>query len=163
VRELEVLYKNGIRFFYFSDDAFTMSKERVIEICRRIIEKDLKITWFAISRVTYVNEEVLFWMRKAGCLQISYGIESGSEKIRGLNKRIRPAHQESICPDNEVWNFVSLFIYGSPGENCRLSGDDRPHACDQTSLAQFSTSWIFSGTELYEHLKKNRYHRCGSK
>ena len=120
VRELEVLYKKGIRFFYFSDDTFTMSKERVIENCKRIIEKKLKISWFAISRVNYVNKEVLFWMRKAGCLQISYGIESGSEKIReALNKRIKTGHIKKAFALTTKYGILAraYFIYGSPGES----------------------------------------------
>ena len=46
----------------------------------------------AISRVNCVDEEMLFWLRKAGCIQISYGVESGSERIRDfLNKNIATA------------------------------------------------------------------------
>jgi len=89
VEQMEHLYQKGITFFYISDDTFTMRKDRVIQICKKIIEKEMKITWFAIARVNHVDEEVLYWMRKAGCIQISYGVESGSEKIRKvLNKNI---------------------------------------------------------------------------
>ena len=71
VEELELLYKKGINFFYFSDDTFSINKKRVIEICKKILKKNLKITWNAISRVNYMSEEVLSWMRKAGCIQIT--------------------------------------------------------------------------------------------
>jgi len=64
VEQLELLNKKGVRFFYFSDDTFTIRKDRVIEICKKILERGLKITWAAISRVDYVNEEILYWMRK---------------------------------------------------------------------------------------------------
>jgi len=90
VDQLEILYKKGITFFYFSDDTFMLKKDRVVEICKTIIEKNLNISWAAISHVNFVDEEVLSWMRKAGCTQISYGVESGSERIRQLlNKNIR--------------------------------------------------------------------------
>ena len=159
VRELEVLYEKGIRFFYFSDDTFTMRKERVVEICRRIIEKDLKITWFAISRVTYVNEEVLFWMRKAGCLQISYGIESGSAKIReALNKQIKTGHIKKAFALTTKYGILAraYFIYGSPGENWATIQEtiDLMHEIKPLS-AVFYILDIFPGTELYEHLRKS--------
>ncbi|PQP32695.1 B12-binding domain-containing radical SAM protein, partial [Desulfobacteraceae bacterium SEEP-SAG10] len=67
VEELELLYKKGIDFFYFSDDTFSVNKKRVIEICKKILEKNLRIAWNAISRVNYMSEEVLSWMRRAGC------------------------------------------------------------------------------------------------
>ena len=79
VDQLELLYNKGVHFFYFSDDTFMIKKERVIEICKNILKRRLTITWAAISRVDLVNEEILYWMRKAGCTQISYGVESGSE------------------------------------------------------------------------------------
>ena len=63
---MEQLYRKGVSFFYVSDDTFTMKKDRVIQICKKIIERQLNITWVAISRVNYVNEEMLSWMRKAG-------------------------------------------------------------------------------------------------
>lgn len=159
VRELEVLYKNGTRFFYFSDDTFTMSKERVIEICKKIIEKNLKITWFAISRVNYVDEEVLLWMRKAGCLQISYGIESGSEKIReALNKQIKIGHIKKAFALTTKYGILAraYFIYGSPGETWESIQEtiDLMHEINPLS-AVFYILDIFPGTELYEHLKKS--------
>ena len=78
VTQIERLHGRGVHFFYFSDDTFTVDKERVIAICRGIMERGLSITWNAISRVDRVDEEILYWMRQAGCIQISYGVESGS-------------------------------------------------------------------------------------
>ena len=82
-----------------------MKKELVIDICKNIIVRRLNITWVAISKVTCVDEDVLGWMRKAGCTQISYGIESGSEKIRHLfGKKIH---------ESQIENAFSLTVrYG---------------------------------------------------
>ncbi|MBU0987228.1 MAG: cobalamin-dependent protein, partial [Proteobacteria bacterium] len=63
VDELERLYQKGVRFFYFSDDTFSIDKNRVIAICKKILEKNLKIAWVAISRVNYMSEEIVAWMR----------------------------------------------------------------------------------------------------
>ncbi len=157
VREVEVLYNKGIRFFYFSDDTFTMRKERVIEICKRIIERKLKIGWFAISRVNYVDEDMLFWMRKSGCLQISYGIESGSEKIREvLNKRIKTDQIKKAFRLTTKYGILAraYFIYGSPGETWKtiqqtidLMNEIKPLS------AIFYILDVFPGTALYEEIK----------
>jgi len=120
VEQLELLYKKGITFFYFSDDTFTIKKDHVIETCKKIIEKELKITWVAISRVNYVNAEILYWMRKAGCTQISYGVESGSESIRNriLNKNIKTDQIKKAFDLTTRHGILAraYFIYGSPGE-----------------------------------------------
>ncbi|MCK7513239.1 MAG: cobalamin-dependent protein [Desulfobacterales bacterium] len=78
------------RFFYVSDDTFTLNRQPGDRrLPARSSQRRLGIHWAAISRVDAVDEEVLAWMRRAGCIQISYGVESGSEAIRRrLNKTI---------------------------------------------------------------------------
>ena len=104
-----VCIERGSRFFYFSDDTFTANKKRVVDICKKIIEKELDITWNAISRVDYVTEEILYWMRKAGCIQISYGVESGSEKIRNF---LRKKYQH--CQDPKYLCLDPILRYHGP-------------------------------------------------
>ena len=92
VTQLESLREKGVSFFYVSDDTFTLKRELVIDICRLIVERRLDIVWAAISRVDCVDEEILGWMRRAGCTQISYGVESGSRELRyRYRKRISEA------------------------------------------------------------------------
>ena len=157
--ELERLYQKGITFFYISDDTFTVDKRRVIEICKKILEKNLKITWVAISRVDYVNEEMLCWMRKAGCIQISYGVESGSEKIRRLfNKDI--SRKQIIEAFSATTRYGILarayFIYGSPGETWETIQEtiDLINDIQPLSVIYYILD-IFPGTQLYDDYKKN--------
>lgn len=156
--QLDLLYQRGITFFYFSDDTFTMRKDRVIQICKRIIEKDLKISWFAISRVNYVNEEMLYWMRKAGCIQISYGVESGSEKIRNvLNKNIRTDDIKKAFSMTTKYGILAraYFIYGSPGESWETIQETMDLIYDIKPLsAIFYILDIFPGTALYEDFQR---------
>lgn len=158
VEQLELLYRKGITFFYVSDDTFTMRSDRVIQICKKIIEKDLKITWFAISRVNFVDEEMLYWMRKAGCIQISYGVESGSEKIRNvLNKNIKDDEIKRAFALTTKYGILSraYFIYGSPGEDWETIQEtiDLIHEIKPLS-AIFYILDIFPGTDLYEDFKR---------
>jgi radical SAM superfamily enzyme YgiQ (UPF0313 family) len=161
VEELEILHNKGITSFYFSDDTFTIKKKRVIEICKKIIEKNLKITWYAISRVNYVNEEMLVWMRKAGCIQISYGIESGSEKIRStLKKRIKTDQIKKAFRLTTKHGILSraYFIYGSPGESWETIHETIDLIQEIKPLSViFYILDIFPGTELYEQLKERSH------
>ncbi len=154
VDELERLCQKGIRFFYFSDDTFSMDKERVIDICQKILEKRLDITWVAISRVNTMNENILYWMRKAGCIQISYGVESGSEKIRHfLNKRITSDKIEKAFAMTVNYGILprAYFIYGCPGENSKTIQETLALIKRIKPLViHFFILSLFPGTRLYE-------------
>jgi radical SAM superfamily enzyme YgiQ (UPF0313 family) len=158
VDTLERLYQKGITFFYFSDDTFTINKKRVVEICKKILERNLKITWFAISRVDFINEEILHWMRKAGCLQISYGVESGSEKIRkSLNKDISTAQIKEAFSLTVKYGILAraYFIYGCPGESWTTIQETVDLMCEIKPLSViFYILDIFPGTTLYEDYKR---------
>ena len=158
VDQLEILYKRGVTFFFFSDDTFTLNRDRVIEICREILARGLTIAWFAISRVDCVSEEVLYWMRRAGCVQISYGVESGSEKIRKLlNKRIQ---REEIKRAFELTTRYGIlarayFIYGCPGETQETIKETLDLIKEIKPLSViFYILDIFPGTGLYDDLIK---------
>ncbi|MBW1780066.1 MAG: B12-binding domain-containing radical SAM protein [Deltaproteobacteria bacterium] len=153
VDQLERLYQKGVGFFYFSDDTFMLNKDRVIAICKGIIERDLRISWAAISHVDYVDEAVLFWMRKAGCTQISYGVESGSEKIRKLlNKNIRTDQIKKAFSLTTRYGILSraYFIYGCPGETWDTIQETIHliHEIKPLSIIFYILD-IFPGTALY--------------
>ncbi|MGD9311154.1 MAG: radical SAM protein, partial [Desulfosarcina sp.] len=158
VAQIMRLSRNGVRLFFISDDTFTLNRELVIDICRRIIDNRLDISWVAISRVDCVDEEMLVWMRRAGCTQISYGVESGSRKIRHLfRKNISEA---AICRAFDLTVRCGIlarayFIYGAPGESDQtinaslaLISRIRPLA------AVFYILDLFPGTALYDDYKR---------
>jgi len=158
VNQIELLFKKGITFFYFSDDTFTLKKDIVIEICKKILDRGLKIVWVAISRVNYVNDEVLYWMRKAGCIQISYGVESGSEKIRKiLNKNIKTDQIKKAFALTPRYGIMAraYFIYGCQGESRDTIQDtiDLIHEIKPLSIIFYILD-IFPGTALYSDFKK---------
>ncbi|OEU67420.1 MAG: B12-binding domain-containing radical SAM protein [Desulfobacterales bacterium PC51MH44] len=158
VDELERLYKKGINFFYFSDDTFSVNKKRVIKICKKILERNLKIVWVAISRVNYMSEEILSWMRKAGCIQISYGVESGSEKIRAsLNKKITTSEIEKAFAITIKYGILAraYFIYGCPGEN-RETIQETIDLIEKIKplVIHFFVLSLFPGTALYAEYKQ---------
>ena len=158
IEQLELLSKKGISFFYFSDDTFTIKKNRVIEICKKILERNLRITWVAISRVNIVDEEILYWMRRAGCIQISYGVESGSETIRNLLcKNIKTNQIKKAFALTIRYGILAraYFIYGSPGESWATIKEtmDLIHEIKPLSIIFYILD-IFPGTALYSDLKK---------
>ncbi|MFH2060298.1 MAG: radical SAM protein [Pseudomonadota bacterium] len=157
IEEFKEQVKRGITHFYMCDDTFTMDKKRVLLFCSQIIKQELPITWNAISRVDCIDDEILFAMRKAGCIQISFGVESGSAKIRKTLGK--PVDQESIIQAFEQTASYGIlprayFIYGSPGETFETIQEsiELLHKIKPLS-AIFYMLVIFPGTHLYQWAK----------
>jgi radical SAM superfamily enzyme YgiQ (UPF0313 family) len=96
-------------------------------------------------------------MRQAGCIQISYGIESANEGIRKiLNKKIRIEDVKRVFPLTQSYGILAraYFIYGSPGETEETIREtiDLLEAIKPLS-AIFYILDLFPGTELYERIK----------
>ncbi len=156
---LALLNRSGVSHFYVSDDTFTYDKEKVKAICRLILSKKIDITWAAISRVDLIDEDMLYWMRKAGCIQISFGVESGSPQIR---KRLgKPVSEEEIVSAFRMTQQYGIlarayFIYGSPGETRETIAESRNLICAIKPLsAVFYVLMVFPGTSLYQTLKND--------
>jgi anaerobic magnesium-protoporphyrin IX monomethyl ester cyclase len=104
--------------FAIVDDNFIVNKQRVREICASIA--DLGMHWTALSRVDTIDPELLKVMAASGCIEVKYGVESGSERIlRAMKKhttreQITNAVQWSVEVGIEPKAFV---IHGYPGEN----------------------------------------------
>ena len=158
VEELELLYQKGCTFFYFSDDHFTIRKNQVIRICRKILERNLKISWYAVARVDQVSDELLYWMRKAGCIQISYGVESGSERIREVLKKNTETEQiKKAFALTTKYGILprAYFIYGSPGETWDTIQETIDLMLEIKPLSViFYILDLFPGTELYSDVQK---------
>ena len=159
VSNLALLVRQGITHFYFSDDTFTMDKKRVVLVCRKILDQQLDITWAAISRVDFLDEEMLLWMRRAGCIQISFGVESGSRKIRKILGK--PVKQERIIKAFEMTVSYGIlprayFIYGSPGETPETIQESLDLMAKIRPLAAvFYLLVVFPGTGLYRDLEES--------
>jgi len=118
---IDYLVKNfGIKEIIFEDDQFLLRKERVIRICEGLIESKLKISWCCSGRVNSVsNLSLLKLMKRSGCWQINYGIESGSQKILDFaNKAITLEKIKNAVRLTHMAGILSkgYFIFGLPHE-----------------------------------------------
>ncbi len=115
--ELVKLY--DIRYTGFPDDLFTSDKKFVMEICALMREKLPGIKWSCLGRVNTVDREMLETMKNAGCDWISYGIESGCDRMLEKMKRGVTAKQclDAIKLTESVGiHAEGSFIIGMYGE-----------------------------------------------
>ena len=115
IKELKRRYSIG--GIFFNDELAVIDKQRMHEFCDKI--EPLNIKWSCQGRVNLVDFDLLKRMKKAGCVAVGYGIESGSQRILDkMNKKItveqaKRAIEETIRAGMEP---VAQMMYGYPGE-----------------------------------------------
>jgi len=123
VDELENMWKIGVNVVSFEDDNFTASKEHVFSICAEIQKRCLGIKWIANARIDEITPELLKTMKKAGCILLLFGVESGSKRIINiLAKDFRDidwlAKAKDVFRETKKADIATcaLFIVGNPTE-----------------------------------------------
>ena len=117
--ELEELASEGYNLIYFQDETFTTRPKVILELCKTIVERDIKISWTCLTRLSTLNDELLKWMRRAGCFYMAVGVEAASdETLSKIDKKLSTSqvrekvkmvhsHDISIC---------GLMMIGYPWE-----------------------------------------------
>nr|MBI4156727.1 radical SAM protein [Candidatus Woesearchaeota archaeon] len=120
VDEMQQIKDLGINEILFYDDTWTMDMNRAEKICREILARKLDIGWDVRTRVDRVSPELIRLMKKAGCLRINFGVESGTEK--GLQIVKKDTNLEKVklafkvCKEENM-DSLAYFMFGLPGEN----------------------------------------------
>lgn len=154
----DLYYNYGVRHLRLNEDNLLLFRNKLKTICNAIIKERLDITWSCFARADCVNPEILGLMKRAGCWQISYGIESGEQKILDVEKKRITLKQieKAVRLTKEIGiRVVGFNMIGHPLEtiktmkktidfNKRIKVDD--------FKAEFLTP--FPGTEIYYTAEK---------
>ncbi|MFC1511048.1 B12-binding domain-containing radical SAM protein [Candidatus Margulisiibacteriota bacterium] len=143
----------GVQAIFFIEDNIFVNKKRIQAISRGILQRGYKIVWGGNARVDNLDRETLQLAKEAGCRQITFGFESGSQRILDvLRKRTTVAKaREAIRLCKEVGLKVNgTFMIGNPTEtpaDIKMTQDfirdnpiDAPGLCIATP---------FPGTEMW--------------
>lgn len=107
---------------FIVDELFTINKKRVFEFCDRMIKSGYAkyIKWWAQTRADCVDKEILLKMKEAGCRMLSFGIESGVDRLlkvikknvttKEVKKAVTTAHAVGL-------DARGSFILGLPTES----------------------------------------------
>ncbi len=140
-QELEYVKRNyGVKHVRFVDDCFTANKKYTLSLCHAI--EDLGMTFIIITRTDRVDKEILEALREAGCVQVDFGIESGSQRLLDvMNKRLTvEQNARAIELAHEVGIHIKAFLMMNyPGE----TEDDRKQTLEfikRTQVDDFTLS-----------------------
>lgn len=119
VEEIETI-KERITWITFCDDNLALKPDRQLKLCRMLREKNIKLPWMTYGRINLMTEELVKEMVAAGCEEIFFGIESGSQRILNiLEKKIDLEHSRNIIKmtAKHVLQVNTSYIWGYPFEN----------------------------------------------
>lgn len=158
IDEIKELKERGIRDFFFFDEIFTIPK-RAEKISQEIIKERLDITWGCEGMVKFVNKDMLYLMKKAGCRCVYYGIETADENV--LKKINKPQSYEemyrAIKLTKKLGIKVGLYLMtGLPGHSWR-SFIKTLKLVLTTNPDSFGTSILspYPGTTIYRDYFEN--------
>lgn len=151
----------GIREISFYDDTFTARRRNVVELCEILRNEQVDVTWSCMSRVDCVDPELLKTMRRAGCHQVGYGIESADEGIlHNLNKRIDL--KQAAAAVRATWDAGIdarvMFMLGSPGETAETMEKTVRFAMSlDADIFVFNITTPYPGTAMFEWAREKGY------
>ena len=163
IKELKILTeKYGIKNILFRDQVFNMNPKRVEEICDGIIREGIKLNWRCEGKPELFTEKLLEKMKKAGCVGIHVGIESGDPKVlKSIGKGgFQEKHTEKI---KNVFEYarkigietVAFFMIGFPGETKESISKTYEWARElRPNRAWFSAVIPYPGTKLHEIVRE---------
>ncbi|MHA7775887.1 B12-binding domain-containing radical SAM protein [Roseibium sp. M-1] len=163
VAEMRALRRNfGLSHFPFWDDAFTARRPRLEALCDAILaEPELSgITWTCITPGNMVLPRDLERMRRAGCVAINFGIESGDATVlRAIQKGQTPERIVAAVEAAKAAGMVTVvnFMFGFPGEGVTELDNTAALMQRLAPITDFFNNFgvlvPFPGTSIYE-----RYH-----
>jgi radical SAM superfamily enzyme YgiQ (UPF0313 family) len=166
-RVMEEVRRNAAwaKHIFFCDDNFTANRQRIKELCDRMLRENIKTEWSAQVRVEAAQDpELLHLMAKSGCYMVFVGLES-------VNPATLKAYNKSQTVDNikeAVINFHhhgirvhGMFVFGSEEDHYQVIRDTVKvsRQLDLDSL-QYLILTPVPGTKVYADLEKQNRIIC---
>ncbi len=120
VDEMEFLHREaGVDLYLFQDEFFVSGKRQVMTFCRELASRGMDVSWKAFGRVNLVDEEMMQAMADCGCVELRFGIESGSDRVlKQIKKGFNTAQAMEVVPAAvKIFRRVdTFFVWGFPFE-----------------------------------------------
>jgi len=157
VDEVEEVKELGYQRVWFSDDCFTLNRDRLLSICDELIRRRVSVGWECLSRVDTVDQAIAEKMKEAGCVRVFFGLESGNDSIlKIMNKQatVKQAEEAVNVFRKADVQTGAFFIIGYPGESDRTVLETVDFASSlPLDYLSFTFPYPIPGTPLFERVK----------
>jgi radical SAM superfamily enzyme YgiQ (UPF0313 family) len=121
VGELSALLAQGIDHFHTCDSEFNLPPEHAVAVCQALLDAGLgqRLRWYAYAAPAPFTDELAGLCRRAGCVGINFGADSGSNKVlRRLGRHFKAedlVNTAGLCRRHGLLCMFDLLL-GGPGE-----------------------------------------------
>ena len=155
---LELRDTFGADHLWFADDLFGIHGRWVQDLAQQVERRNAAVPFKMQSRVDLMKEDTARVLRRAGCVEVWMGVESGSQEILDAMEKGTRVGQIPRAQENLKRNGIRACFFlqfGYPGETWRdiqktiqLVRETRP---DDIGV---SVSYPLPGTKFYERVRE---------
>ncbi|MDD5255113.1 MAG: radical SAM protein, partial [Candidatus Omnitrophica bacterium] len=148
----------GVAAMIFLDENFLVNKPRLEKICQAMINEKLGILWGCMTSSHYLDRTTARMIREAGCRQVNFGIESGSQRMLDILGKSTTVEQnkEAIRACKETGLLVAgSFMIGNPKEtieDVRLTQQFMRE--NELDSYRVNITTPYPGTKIWEQCKE---------
>ena len=151
----------GIDSLFFCDDNFFADRIRLKKICTSLRNQGIKLDWGCNARADSLTPESVRLVKEAGCRQLTFGFESGSQKILDVLDKRSSLEQNrraiALCKEAGLLS-VSTFMVGNPHETVEDIELTRKFILESNlDCAGVGVTTPYPGTGLWEWCRENKY------
>ncbi len=146
----------GYNYLWISDDCLTLDLKFLNRFCDRLIEKNLNIKWFCLSRADIVDINIFKKMKMVGCEKVYLGLESGNNdilKLMGKNLTAEQGRRAVTLYKKVKIKVAGFFIVGYPGGTWETIDQTFNYALElNLDEVSFNVPYPLPGSDLFKRI-----------
>ncbi len=160
IEEIKYWIKNlNTNKFIFRDPVFSINRKYTEELCKEIINENLKINFLIETHLKNLDDELIDLLKNAGLEMVYVGIESSNSEVLGDIKRFTINNDEQYkiikkLVDKNIY-VKSMFMFGNPGDDENtIKKSIEYSAFLPNQFVQYSVFTPYPGTPVYNLFEK---------
>jgi len=146
----------GTNKFVFRDPVFSINRKFTVELCKEIINQNLKIEFLIETHLKNLDDELIDLLKKSGLKLVYVGIESSSAKVLNGIKRFSVDNDQQYTIIKKLVSkgiiVKSMYMFGNPGDDESTIKNTIDYSLSlPNQLVQYSVFTPYPGTPIYKH------------
>lgn len=156
----QIVHEHGVTNVVFRDPLFAYDRERNLELCSMLERAELGLSWQCETAIKTMDDELIAAMARAGCVSVSFGIETGNEVLQKKYSRgkIKSHEHAKVVIDSCRRHGIAtrgFFMIGFPEETPEMAKETMDLAVYlDPDTVQFTAVTPYPDTKLYKESRE---------